>query len=499
MARSIIRSMFLKTGAVSLGLLLVSRLLGLIRESSLAAAFGTSGMADVAVLMLTLPDWVAGLLASGALAYVLVPTWAGQSQQRVSADQRQIAAWLLGGGAVLAVLLTVLRELAVGGLAGGLSDDLRAAAARGLVWSALALPAALLAALWGTRLHHERDFIGMYGANLVANLGLIATIGLVTWHSQLSAVAWLGGGLLASMGLRLAWLGLRQPVLAAPDLHVTQRARLPVLSVWLWAALSASLPLALPLVARSIVSQSGPGSLATFNYAWKLVELPLLLAIQLVATLALPSIAQAFAGSQRDTAVERVLALRSAFALAWTLACAAAAGLLLGAPALAQLLFGWGQMEPKALVQVAKWGAAAAWGLLPQALIAVGLTVLAVQARMKVAVAAYALALLVLLTVAALGVTDGQSLMRLLNLLFALVALIVLVALGPAVRGWMPWRAIATPTTALLLVAILHSTGWLTLLSHNMAGGLVMAGLAGAAVLGAAWVSSAGLRETARR
>ena len=41
--------MFLKAGALSLVLLLASRLLGLARESALAAAFGTSGLADVLV------------------------------------------------------------------------------------------------------------------------------------------------------------------------------------------------------------------------------------------------------------------------------------------------------------------------------------------------------------------------------------------------------------------------------------------------------------------
>jgi hypothetical protein len=65
--------MFLKAGVLSLALLLLSRVLGLLRESTLAAAFGASGLGDVAVLMLTLPDWIAGVLASGALAYVLLP------------------------------------------------------------------------------------------------------------------------------------------------------------------------------------------------------------------------------------------------------------------------------------------------------------------------------------------------------------------------------------------------------------------------------------------
>ncbi|MBA2674253.1 MAG: hypothetical protein H0U68_11300, partial [Ramlibacter sp.] len=68
--------MFLKAGAVSLALLLASRLLGLLRESALAAAFGASGLGDVAVLMLTLPDWIVSVLVTGALGYVLLPAWA---------------------------------------------------------------------------------------------------------------------------------------------------------------------------------------------------------------------------------------------------------------------------------------------------------------------------------------------------------------------------------------------------------------------------------------
>ena len=79
-------------------------------------------------------------------------------------------------------------------------------------------------------------------------------------------------------------------------------------------------------------------------------------------------------------------------------------------------------MEPQALARVAHWGALGAWGLLPQALIAVALTVLATRGRMKAAVAAYALALVALLAYGAWGSSDGGKLMLLLNLLLAGVA-----------------------------------------------------------------------------
>lgn len=484
--------MFLKAGALSLALLLASRLLGLLRESAQAAAFGTSGMADVVVLMLTLPDWLAGVLASGALAYVLVPAWAHRRQSEVQAIQRKVAWGLLGGGAVLGLLLALLRESALRWLAGGLSPALQPAGAAAIVWGAVALPAALLAALWTTRLQHERDFTGMYGANLVVNVVLIAAISwAATRVSSNSVMPWLGAGLLAAMLLRLAWLHWRSPR-SAPSVPAGPAPALPAAPLWLWAVLSAGLPLALPFAARSIASQSGEGALATFNYAWKLVELPLILAIQLVATLAFPGIAKALAAGDSAATTS---AVRTAIALAWALACAAAAALLVGAPAIVQLLFGWGRMEPQALARVAYWGAAGAWGLLPQALIAVALTVLAARGRMKAAVAAYGLALALLIAYAAWGSPDGAMLMIVLNLLLAAVAMAMVAALGSQVWAWLPWRSMVLSSLCLMVVAVLGWAGAPT----GLAPGLAAAFLAALAVMGATWWGSADLRAALAR
>jgi putative peptidoglycan lipid II flippase len=487
--------MFLKAGALSLALLLASRLLGLARESALAAAFGTSGVADVVVLMLTLPDWMAGVLASGALAYVLVPAWAGQSPADVAATEGRVARWLLGMGGLMALLLALGRQPLAGWLAAGLSADMLPGAARALVWSALAFPAALLAALWTTRLQHERDFTGMYSANLVVNGVLIVTIVSAARAPASQAVSWVGAGLAAAMLLRLAWLRWRTPVTPTQSEGLAgQRPTLPRPSVWLWAALSAGLPLALPFEARSIASQSGEGSLATFNYAWKLVELPLVLAIQLVAALAFPSIARATASG--DANATRT-ALRGAFALAWALACAAAAALLVGAPAVASLLFGWGRMEPQALARVAQWGALGAWGLPAQAVISVSLAALAVRGGMRPAVLAYGLALALLLAYAVWGSPDGARLMILLNFLQGAVAIAVFAALGSNARSWLPWRSMAISLLCLLALAGVAAQALPP--SLGLWTGLALAGSAGIVVVAATWWGSADLRSALAR
>jgi peptidoglycan biosynthesis protein MviN/MurJ (putative lipid II flippase) len=485
--------MFLRAGVLSLSLLLASRLLGLARESVQAAAFGATGMGDVAVLMLSLPDWLAGVLASGGLAYVLLPAWSRQGAGQVAASQRRAAHGLLLAGCLGAVLLGALHAQAVEVLAGGLPNDLVPAAQKAMLWSAVALPLALLAALWATRLQFERDFVGLYGANLVVNALVAASLATVAWAvgaRDAGAVHVLGAGLLAAMVARLLWLALRQRTFAAVPLQ-PQGSDLPPAPVWFWAVASAGLPLALPFAARSLASQQGPGALATFNYGWKLAELPLLLAVQLVATLALGPIATALArATSRD---EAAVTIRRGFALAWVLACASAAGLAVAAPALAQLLFGWGRMQAGALQQVADWGRIAAWGLLPQALTAIALTILAAQARMRTAVAVYALALVVLL---AYGPRDGAGLMAWLNFCFAGICFVTLAAVGAGLRAWLPWRALVVALAVLLVVrAVLGLAGAPQQLALQLAAGV----LAGLAVLGATWWASEDLRAALRR
>ncbi len=476
--------MLLRAGIVSLLLLLASRLLGLLRESMQAAAFGASGQGDVAVLMLTLPDWIAGLLASGALAYVLVPYWSSVPPALHARSQRRVATVLLALGALLGLALWAWPGQAVGLLASGLPPELRPAARGAMVWSAVSIPLALLAALWATRLQFERDFVGMYAAGLVVNLVLVAALGyLAVRPDPVFALAFLGVCLGMAMFARLAWLGWRLPPDGPAPAQPAAAAAMPAASVWLWAVLSAGLPLALPFVARSLASQAGEGELAAFNYAWKLVELPQMLAVQLVATLAFPAIARAIADGQ-----DPGRHMRQALLLAWTLACAAAAALLAGSPAIAQLLFGWGRMTPDSVARVATWAAVGAWSLLPQAIVAVSLNMLASGRRLRPVVVAYAVALAALAVTAPWSRGDGTRLMVVIDTGLAFVALVSLLSLGRAVRGWIPWRPMAVALALLLACAAVRASGLLTGLS--MASGLACAVAAALAVAAGAWLVS---------
>ena len=494
----------MRAGLFSFALLLISRLLGLARESALAAAFGASGMGDAVIVMFTLPDLLVGVLVSGALAYVLLPAWAAQAGKPHGGQSSRLTLLLALVGLAVGGLVWAFRQAVVAALAPGLSSSLAALAAASLAYSAAVLPLAMVAALWATRLQHERDFVGMYAANLVVNLilvtGLLA-VGGGLWAfrvNSLNVIHALGGCLVLAMVCRLLWLGWRlRKASASPDVSVSREpslsasqlsSALPPARLWLWAALSSALVLLLPLVARSLVSQSGEGALASFNYAWKLIELPLLLAIQLVATIAFPAIAAAPADSP-----ERQRALAIAFALAWTLACAAVAVVVVFSRPLADLLFGWGSMSPAAISVIAYWSAIGVWSLLPQALIAVLLTAMATTQRMRVAVFAYGAAVAALLAFGLAIPAQGEVVMWAVNLALAAVALALLVTERRTVRGALPFGALAGPLAVCVLLVLLKPL-WL---GSSLSLAIIVAVVFGALVLAVGVLCSPVLRKFA--
>ena len=489
--------MYFRAGLFSLGLLLLSRVLGLARESVQAAAFGSTGMGDVVIVMFTLPDLLVGIFLSGALAYVLVPHWAQQTSAAQRAGQKKIARSLALTGGVAGLLIWLLREVLVSALAPGLQGDMKALGASSLVWSAVVLPLAMLAALWTTRLQHERDFVGMYAGNLVVNGILVAALLFLAGSAAKSpATTALGLSLVAAMVARLAWLvwrlGSRRQAHVALATPISKhdddgKDALPRVGVWLWAALSSGLLLLLPLAGRSIASQGGEGELASFNYAWKLVELPLVLAVQLVASLAFPAIAR----TQSDTP-ERAQATHLAFLLAWALACAAIAVVATFSLQLSGLLFGWGRMSPDKLALIADWSAIGVWSLLPQALIAILLTVMASSQRMHIAVWAHAAGLLGLCVVSAANVgLRGADVMWMLNAVLAGVAVMLMLSERKSVAVAFPWFGCLVPLAVCMLLTQLKP--WLAGFGAPLT--VIMVCVYGALVTGSAVMASPTLKN----
>ena len=193
-------------------------------------------------------------------------------------------------------------------------------------------------------------------------------------------------------------------------------------------------------MARSFASSAGEGALASFNYAWKLVELPLVLAVQLVASMAFPAITRTQPGS-----VARQQATGLAFFIAWSLACAAVAVVATFSLPLATVLFGWGRMGTSGLEVISQLSAIGIWSLLPQSVMSVLLTVVATHNRMHAAVWVLASGLAVLLLTGWFGQLTGAGVMWLLNGVFSGMALVLMALERRNIGEGVPYFACLIP------------------------------------------------------
>jgi putative peptidoglycan lipid II flippase len=130
-------------------------------------------------------------------------------------------------------------------------------------------------------------------------------------------------------------------------------------------------------------------------------------------------------------------------------------GLVLARGAPAAVLFGWGAMEPAALVQITKWSRLGAWALPPLALIAMASAVLAAQNRLGWSAAAHGLALLALL-----GMAQGVP----------GYALGTVVMGGLVVLAWVVAAALLGASGALRAKALPAGAGWVLVLTLLLSG-----------------------------
>jgi hypothetical protein len=138
---------------------------------------------------------------------------------------------------------------------------------------------------------------------------------------------------------------------------------------------------------------------------------------------------------------------------------------------------------------MAQWSAIGVWSLLPQALTAVLLTVMAARQQMRVAVWAYAAGALALGAAGWAGLASGAAVMLALNAALSGVALVLLVSQRNSLKGALHWPALVVPLGVCSMLVLTRP--WTTGLGMW---GLPLAGAYALAVLGSAVVSSPLLR-----
>lgn len=271
--------------------LLLGRVIGFLREVLLAGRLGVSEAADIAVVILTLPDYMVGLVLIGGFRAALVPALKRQEGAARDALYAHVATRGIAAAVLVALLVAALPQTIFALLAPALDPAEAARWASLLRLSALAVPLAAAAGVLGAWLNVHGIFFAVGLGTAIYN-ALICLAFLVPGDA--ASVLWaVGLSVLAAGVLRAAllWAAARAPLRprwSAPS----------GIEPGFWPRFAAGIGAAgivylAQLLFRSLAGAAEPGALATFSYALKLFELPLGLLIAPMATVLLPTLSAA--------------------------------------------------------------------------------------------------------------------------------------------------------------------------------------------------------------
>ncbi|MES2755177.1 MAG: lipid II flippase MurJ [Pseudomonadota bacterium] len=337
--------------------LLAGRLAGLVRELQLANTLGVSHAADVAVLLLTIPDLLVGLLLAGGLSAALVPRLRQLPATDATALFRRATLLATLTFGAIGLFFALFPDLVLRVLAPGVARPSALLDATAPVWVAVALPLTAASGVVSAYLNaRDRFFIAGLGT-LVFNLSVIAALSLGG-----SARALLGNITVAIAVGTLLRLTLQTAILPRDAWRRggDWRGDAGLARAFAAGIGSAGLALLAPILVRAAASLLAPGTIASFNYAQKLTELPTGILITTISTVALTRFSAAIADGDAERLERSIVEqTRRAFFVAFS---AMAVGVAF-APALVAVLFGHGAMSEDALPIVSTLARIALFGL----------------------------------------------------------------------------------------------------------------------------------------
>ena len=280
----------------------LSRVLGIVRESVIAALLGTTGSADALEVATRIPQLVHDLVIGGAVAGALIPVFSDIAHdetrlRRTFSAMLGTVALALGG---VVVVLAVLAEPFIGIAAPGLSDETHALAVN---MTRITLPAVLflgLAAVTTARLY-ARDrfaFPAFSTASLNATFIVVALSLTPLVGSPGVALGYLAGA--------AAHLAIQIPALLRDRARIGWPQWRDNPDFWralrLYAPVAAGLVLAqvLVVVDTNLASRTGEGNLAIMRYATRLQQFPLGLVASAIALAFLPTLSRSAPATPRE-------------------------------------------------------------------------------------------------------------------------------------------------------------------------------------------------------
>lgn len=289
----------LRAGLTIAVFVLLGRITGFGREWLLAVQSGASGVTDVAIVLLTFPDMMVNVLLGGGLTAALIPAFKRLAPGEASALYLQSSGLIAAVFIVLALLITLAASTVLRIMAPGMPDGQVLSHVNEMRLVSWAIPLTALSGVMVAYLNaHERFAYGAAGT-LVFNFCVMSAL---LWGGPSAVAVSIAVGALAGAILRLI-------MQAADARHVWSKPMFSrhlldgaLMRQYLASFSFVTILVLLPPIARAIASYGDPGALALFNFAHKLVELPLGVALSSIAVVLLPRLAAGFSGQDRGVA-----------------------------------------------------------------------------------------------------------------------------------------------------------------------------------------------------
>jgi len=282
---------------------LASKLTGFIRVQSIADVFGATWHTDAFLTAFLIPECLYLFFTEGALACALIPVFAkylvapSPDESRKDAPDAASLMWTLTVIAFL-IALPITLAIALGqryvatALGPGFSTQTQGLAASLLTIVALYIPLGLVGGVFQGYLNARGHFLAPALGPLLFNIVTIAAAYLFGRTYGVHALAYgvVIGGLLALiiqwLALRLFGVSLGRPDFRHPGLGLAARLLLPIIA-------SLVLVQGQVIIERILASSLAPGSIASLNFAQKILNLPAGFLALTISTALMPTLAAA--------------------------------------------------------------------------------------------------------------------------------------------------------------------------------------------------------------
>ena len=344
-------------------ILLLGRLSGFLRETLLAAAFGPTMTADAAIVLLTLPDLMVGLLLAGGFNAVLIPAIKRAEGSERIILVRRAALVIAISFTVLALILAMVPDQAMGVFAPSLEDGALPNLQPAFQLSLIALPMVAVIGVAAAYLNSIGRFAIPNLSVLIFNIMLCGYL-LMHHEIKLGLVGFALTILVASflrLGLHLVFMRAvfqrltsmkERTAIRTYDGNFVRRFSLGVLGL--------GVTVAAPIAFRTLYAATGEGKLALFSFALKLFELPSAILIAPMVIVMIPKLAATAASEARAAFND---AFKTALLAGITLAIMAVCIALTFADPITRAIYGYGAMGSTDVERVSELGVVLILGL----------------------------------------------------------------------------------------------------------------------------------------